>query len=198
MKKAISTLFVAALFVVHSAFTPVSDGTHVVDPNASSVTWTATKITGDSHTGTVGIKSGSFTFIEGAITGGSFILDMKTINNTDLSGGMKSKLEGHLASDDFFSVEKHPTATLTIKSSEGHDGHSHVTADLTIKGITKEVKFDAKVRDNGGSFTAKADITVDRSKYDVQYGSDSFFDNLGDKAINNDIKFSVTLSGKAK
>jgi polyisoprenoid-binding protein YceI len=198
MKKVISTLFVATLFVVHSAFTPVSDGTHEVDPNSSTVTWTASKITGDSHTGTVSIKSGSFDISEGMITRGAFVIDMTTINNTDLSGGMKGKLEGHLASDDFFSIEKHPTASLKIKSSEGHDGHMHVTADLTIKGITNEVTFDAKLIDSDGAFNAKADITVDRSKFDVRYGSDSFFDNLGNKAINNDIVFSVELNGKQR
>ena len=134
----------------------------------------------------------------GSIVGGEFVIDMTTINNTDLEGGMKKKLEGHLSSPDFFAVEEFPTATLKIKSSEGHDGHMHVTADLTIKGITNEITFDASYKEKDGTFMATADIVIDRSKFDVRYGSDSFFDNLGDKAINNKVAFKISLSGKQK
>ena len=108
MKQAIASIFVATLFIVHSAFTPVGDGTHVVDTDNSTVTWTASKVTGSSHTGTVGIKSGSFEMKGGSIVGGEFVLDMSSINCTDLKGGMKGKLEGHLASDDFFSCKESP------------------------------------------------------------------------------------------
>ena len=93
-------------------------------------------------------------------------------------------------------VKNHPTATLKIKGSEGHGDHMHVTADLTIKGITSEIAFDAIVKEDNGAFNATADFNVDRTKFDIRYGSDSFFDNLGNKAISNDMVFKVALTGK--
>ncbi len=96
-------------------------------------------------------------------------------------------------SDDFFATEKFKTANLAIISSDG----SKVKANLTIKGITQEITFPVVVKVEGGQLTATANIEIDRSKFDVRYGSDSFFDNLGDKAINNEIKFTVILKGKA-
>ncbi|MFT4681071.1 MAG: polyisoprenoid-binding protein YceI [Granulosicoccus sp.] len=198
MKKTISSIFVAVLMVTSTAFgtNPVKDATYVVDQNASTVVWTGSKITGGSHTGTVAIKSGEFSLSGGLIKTGSFVLDMTTIANTDLSGGMKGKLEGHLKSEDFFSVEKHQTAELKITKGELHGDHMHASGNLTIKGITQPVKLEVTLSSKDGVFNASADVTVDRTKFDVKYGSDSFFDNLGDKAINNDISFKVNLTGK--
>ncbi len=138
------------------------------------------------------VTEGGIQVAGGVITGGKFTIDMTSINVTDLDGGMKSKLEGHLKNDDFFSVDKFKTANLAIVSVDG----DNVKANLTIKGITNEITFPAKVVfSDSGEITATASIEVDRSKYDVRYGSDSFFDNLGDKAIDNILKFEVSLKG---
>lgn len=170
---------------------------YVVDQKASTVVWTGSKITGGSHTGTVAIKSGKFSIADGKMSAGSFVLDMTTITNTDLSGGMKGKLEGHLKSEDFFGVEKFNTAELTISEGELHGDHMHASGNLTIKGITKPIKLEVHFSEENGVFNASADITVDRTQFGVKYGSDSFFDNLGDKAINNEMSFKVNLTGKA-
>ena len=127
----------------------------------------------------------------GNLTRGKFEIDMTTIRCTDLSGDSQAKLEGHLKSDDFFGVKNYNTATLVAKNfiPNGREGEYKVIADLTIKGITKEIKFYANVGENN----ATADITVDRTEFDVRYGSGSFFDNLGDKTIYDNFDLTVNL-----
>ena len=194
MKKHITILSSIMAFMVLVAFTPVSDsdGFYRIDLTNSSVKWVATKITDKTHEGTVNLSEGGLQLTEGVITGGKFTIDMTSIIVTDLTGGMKEKLEGHLKNEDFFNVEKFKTANVTILSFDG----DKVKANLTIKGITNEVLFPVKVvLDDNGGMTATADMEIDRTKFDVRYGSDSFFDNLGDKAIKDMIKFSVSLKG---
>lgn len=156
----------------------------------SSIIWHAEKVTGD-HTGTIVLKSGTLDTKGNQLDGGEFVIDMTTINTTDLEGEWKDKLDGHLKSDDFFGVEKFKTASLKItnvvKKASGYD----VTGDFTIKGKTVSVTFpaqyDAKAKE------ATAQITLDRSKFDVRYGSNSFFDNLGDKAIYDEFTLDVKI-----
>ena len=198
MKK-LTTFFSLAMIVAASsaiATEPVKGSDYTVDATASKVQWTGSKITGSSHTGTIAVNAGMFTVTDGAITGGEFVLDMNSIMCTDLDGGMKKKLEGHLKSEDFFGVEKFPTAELVIKGSDSHDGHMHVTGELTIKGKTHPITFDATLKEKDGAMQAMAKITFDRSKYDVRYGSKSFFDDLGDKTINDEVGLTVELMAK--
>lgn len=196
MKKQLTFLSSIMAFMVLVAFTPISesDGFYRIDNKASKVNWVGSKITGSSHTGTVNIMEGGLQIANGAISGGKFTIDMSTITVTDLDGGMKGKLESHLKNDDFFSVEKFKTANLAIISATD----DKIKGNLTIKGITNEVEFPYELTLTAdGSLKATANIEVDRTKFDVRYGSDSFFDNLGDKAIDNTIKFDVELVGKA-
>ena len=197
MKKSISSIFLA-LVLASTAFgtNPDETVTYMVDETSSTIIWTGSKITGGSHTGSVAIQSGEFSFSNGIMKEGSFVIDMTTIKCTDLTGGMKTKLEGHLKSADFFGVGKYKTAELKITTGELHGDHMHAAGDLTIKDITQPVKLEVTVSETDGVFTASADITIDRTKYDVKYGSGSFFDDLGDKAINDDITFKVNLTGK--
>ena len=161
-----------------------------VDVSKSTINWKASKVTG-THTGTVGIKSGSLDIEKGKLKGGSFVVDMKSIVVTDLSGTGKERLEGHLNSDDFFSTEKFTEAKLDItKVTEmAMKGEYAVTANLTIKGITKPISFVAKASEN----SATAEIKIDRTKYDIKYGSGSFFENLGDKAIEDTFELNINL-----
>lgn len=162
-----------------------------VNIKESNIEWKGYKVLG-SHTGTIQIKDGSFQFDDnGQLTGGGFIIDMTTIKVTDLEGNGAKKLEGHLSSTDFFGVENHPTATFTITKvvSRGNPGEYKIVGDLTIKETTKEIKFNANVDEN----FAAADITIDRSEFDVRYGSGSFFDNLGDKTIYDEFDLTVSL-----
>ncbi len=178
-----------ALLVAFSTAT-VSAQTKKVDVAKSKVTWVGKKVTGQ-HTGTVNLKEGTLVFDGKKLTGGTFTVDMNSIVATDLKAGEgKEKLEGHLKSDDFFGTDKYPTSTLVFKTikAKGKDVYT-VTADLTIKGKTNPVTFDIAVKGNTASTTLK----VNRTKYDIKYGSGSFFDNLGDKTINDDFDLTVAL-----
>lgn len=168
-----------------------------IDTEASQITWKGYKVTG-SHEGTITVKDGNLDFTDGQLTGGSFAIDMTTIKTTDLTGGTAAKLEGHLKSPDFFGVEKFPTATFKITKvvSRGTPGDYRVTGDLTIKETTKEIKFNTKVVEEMGLYTATADLTIDRTDFDVRYGSGSFIDNLGDKTIYDEFELGITLVSK--
>ncbi|WP_191859830.1 YceI family protein [Hanstruepera ponticola] len=150
-----------------------------IKKSESEVTWKGYKVTG-SHEGTIAIKSGNLVFDGETLTGGNFVMDMTTIGSTDLSGEYKGKLDGHLKSDDFFGVEKYPTASLIFTDVQASGKNAYqITGDLTIKETTHPVTFILSVY---GS-KATANLKIDRSKYDVRYGSSSFFDNLQDKVI---------------
>ena len=157
----------------------------------AEITWVGKKVTGQ-HEGTIGLKSGSLVVNDGQIESGDFVIDMTSIKCTDLSGGGATKLEGHLASDDFFGVDNHPTATLKITEAarRGSTDNYEVTADLTIKGVTKPVEFIVRMEGEA----AYADISVDRTQYGIKYGSGSFFDNLGDKMIYDNFDLAIKFS----
>lgn len=145
----------------------------------STVLWKGYKVTG-SHAGTIAMKSGELIFEGDKLTGGEVVIDMTSITVTDLSGDMKGKLEGHLKSDDFFGVATHETAKLVFTNVKSTGKNSYeVTGDLTIKNITNPITFTMSVYGN----KANATLKVDRSKYDVRYGSPSFFNDLKDRAI---------------
>lgn len=169
-------VFVTALTF---SFTTLDKEKKEIKTDASKVVWKGYKVTG-SHEGTISIKSGDLIFEGDKLTGGEFVIDMTSITVTDLEGDYKGKLEGHLKSDDFFGVANHSTASLAFSSVEPSGKNAYnVTGDLTIKGITKPISFSISIY---GS-KATASLKIDRSQYDVKYGSTSFFDGLKDKAI---------------
>jgi polyisoprenoid-binding protein YceI len=173
----------------------LAGGIYHVDQAASSIIWKGSKVGGE-HMGTVSLKNGNLLFSEDGLSGGSFEIDMTTINTTDVQGRQKRRVDRHLLSKDFFASKLFPAATLDIanvdKSSQ--DGSYNVTADLSVKGITKKINFTAYIDLEGNKATAKADIVFDRSDYDVRYRSDSFFENLGDKLIHDDVEVGVFLT----
>ncbi len=201
MKRTIFTLLVPALLGLAMGAGPnESDGTYKIDTENSKLEWEGSKVTGQ-HFGTIQIKEGSFDVKNGKPANGKVTVDMTTIENKDLSGKSKKKLEGHLRSADFFNVEEHPTSTFELKKieeiEETKKGFDHqVTGDLTIKGITKEISFPARIKVEEGKLAAYSDFGIDRSRWEVKYGSASFFDNLGDKMIYDEIRFKVKVLAK--
>ena len=171
--------------------------TYNVDVNSSTIVWTGYKVTG-KHTGTVKVKNGNLTWDAGKLTGGSFEIDMNSITDTDLEGEYAGKLVGHLKSDDFFGVAKYPTSKFVITKAIPQDtkGNYKIVGNLTIKDKTNEVKFLAVVSESNGTINASGKITVDRSEYDVRFGSGSFFDGLGDKTIYDEFDLQVSLVAK--
>lgn len=163
--------------------------TYSVDTEQSQLLWKGTKVTG-SHEGTVDVKSGNVVVAEGVIVGGEFVFDMNTINTTDLEGEWKDKLDGHLKSEDFFDVTNHPEASLTItevKAGEG-EGELVVSANLTIRGVTKNITFDAQVEElTETSVKASADFNIAREDWGVNYAG------AQDDLISKEINFKVTI-----
>ena len=184
------TLTIAALFAFTTLTLANNDKEAGVDVSKSSVEWYATKVTG-KHNGTVQLKDASIEMADGKLSGGSFTVDMTSIAVTDLQGEMQGKLEGHLKSDDFFGVESHPEATFQISEVAMNDNGSYaVSGDMTIKGHSHPVAFTVSMEDN----MAKAEITLDRTNYDVRYGSKKWFPNIGDKMIHDEFKLVIALA----
>ena len=199
MKKTTMIIALAAMGFAAVAGGPNANKqtTVTIDSKASTFKWHAKKVTGE-HFGTVNFSGGTITLDKGALVAGTIEMDMTSITVTDLQGEYKGKLEGHLKSEDFFSVEKNNKSTLIIKKVEAIKGSKtdenyRVTADLTIKGITKEVKFPAIIVVKGNSVTASADFMIDRTQWDIRYGSKSFFEGIGDKAIDNEFNIKVRV-----
>jgi len=160
----------------------------------STLKWTGKQITTKTHFGSLKFKSGNITFENGIISSGKFLVDMTSLLVEDLQGNYKQKLEGHLKSDDFFSVEKFNESSLTILSSSKNDSGLDVNGSLTIKGITLPIKF--KLEDlemDQEEVRWKGVLTFDRSKYNVRFRSGSFFQNLGDKLILDEIRIETLL-----
>jgi len=190
MKKQIkNTLAIAILAFITFSFTVVGSK-KAIKTDKSKVVWKGYKVTG-SHEGTIDIKSGYLDFDNKKLIGGQFIMNMASISSTDLGEGVKGKLEGHLKSDDFFGVEKYPTATLVFKKVKATGKNSYeVIGDITIKGKTASITFDVSVYGN----KANASLKIDRTKFDVKYGSTSFFEGLKDKAIYDDFDLVADLT----
>jgi len=155
----------------------------------SKLSWLGEKVVGQ-HTGTINLQSGWLHWNDNRIVGGEFLIDMGSIKDD----GGSERLVGHLKSDDFFGVEKHPVSKLVITESTPFDkGAGTVRGTLTIKGVSNPVEFKASsmITEEGTWFYSN--IIIDRSKYNIRYGSGSFFDNLGDKTIYDEFKLKVSL-----
>lgn len=154
-----------------------------IDLEKSKIKWHGEKVTGE-HDGTIDLKKGEFSFKDGEFTSGSFVFDMTSMVNTDIPDkNLREKLEGHLRSEDFFGVEKYPEAKFVITGSKRWGGKFMVMGDLTIKGITHPIEFEVALKQKEDGYHVMGVATVDRSKYDIKYGSETFFGKLGDKAI---------------
>ena len=166
------------------------DATYNIKQDQSSLVWTGREVSTSSHYGTINFTSGQFEIADGLISQGEFFVDMTSITVQDLTGGSKDRLEGHLRSDDFFSVESFPTAHLYISSSEViSNGKWMVNGFLTIKDISHPVLFEMVNTEDGWN----ANLVFDRSKYNVKFRSGTFFENLGDKLIYDDIELKINL-----
>ena len=173
----------------------LSSGDYVMDNDNSSIKWTGRELSTKSHYGSLQMKNGSLTVNTDGTINGMIKIDMTTIDCEDLQGRSKASLERHLRSDDFFSVESHPIATLTFKS-EGGIGAGNKLAfngDLEIKGISHPISFESELKSVDTKVSALVDMTFDRSKYNVRFRSGTFFQNLGDKLIYDDIEISVDI-----
>ena len=173
-------------------------GLNNVDTTVSILNWKGSKPTG-SHNGTVALKSGGLLIENGTLTQGTFVVDMNTITNTDMAGtNGAAKIEGHLKASDFFNVAVHPTAKFVITSVVDTEGKLAVTGNLTIKNTTKSITIPATIATVAGITTFKSEtFTIDRTDFNVKYGSKKFFEGLKDKFINDLMEMSFSVVTKA-
>lgn len=160
----------------------------------SKLLWKGHKVTG-KHNGAVSISSGEVVVDEeGNLIGGNFVMDLNTIDVQDLEGEDKEKLTNHLKSDDFFDVENHPEAKFDITSVKAGEEENHllISGNLTLRGVTKNITFDAHVEEaNAENFVANADFNIDREDFDVS------FKGKEDDLISKEINFNVHLTTKS-
>lgn len=196
MKKYFLAIAIIALSFV-SAF---SADQYKIDAKKSMIYWDAKKVVG-GHNGTVNFAGGVLNFEAGKLVSGEFSSNMTTITSVDLKddAATLAKLVGHLKSDDFFSVDKFKESKFVIKSvapiagaKKGEPNYT-ITGDMTIKGITNSITFPAIVSIAGSKVFAEAKFKIDRIKWNIKYGSGNFFQNLGDKAINDEVDFKIVI-----
>jgi polyisoprenoid-binding protein YceI len=187
-------LSLAAVFAFLAFIIPPPASKFKVDTKASTLTWLGKKVTGQ-HTGTIGISSGELIGEGKSIKEGSFEIDVNSLTVTDIADpGSNAKLVGHLKADDFFGVSKFPKATFVISSISPKSGNDYtVKGKLTIKGKTNDIDFPAVITNDGKKVTANGKIVVDRTKFDIRYGSKTFFENIGDKAISDEFELTLKL-----
>ena len=168
---------------------------YMASSDNSTIEWTGSKPTG-KHNGTIKIESGVINVSNGKPASGTFLIDMSSIVNLDIPADdeKNGKLVGHLKSADFFDVEKYPNAAFEITGFEEKDGKSLLSGNLQLKDKKNNVTFPVSIATEGDNMTLTSEeFSIDRSKWDVRYGSKSFFDNLGDKFINDNIELKISL-----
>ncbi|PKV52347.1 polyisoprenoid-binding protein YceI [Aquimarina sp. MAR_2010_214] len=170
-----------------------------VDVASSSIHWTGSKPTG-KHSGTLSLANGTFEAKEGKVMSGSFVIDMTSINVTDLEGDEKTELEGHLkgeteeTEDHFFNIAKFPKAAFEITGISEKEGKTYIEGNLTLKDIKKNISFPATTSVEGNIMTLDTEVfTINRTDWSVNYASKSVFGDLGDRFINDDIEIKINI-----
>ena len=178
-----------------AAVAKASSTNYIVDLEKSSIEWKGFKPTG-SHNGTIALKEGKLDVNDKTIESGRFVIDMNSIFVTDIPAEEEgnAKLKGHLTSADFFDVETYPIASFEVTGIETVEGKTMLSGNLTMKDKTNNISIavNTVINEDSMSLTSET-FTIDRSKWNIKYGSKSFFDNLGDKFINDDMELKVTL-----
>lgn len=171
---------------------------YMADPSNSSIEWKGFKPT-ESHNGTINLESGVFSIKEDVIESGTFLIDMNSIVVLDIPADKKgnANLVGHLKNEDFFDAEKYPNAVFEVTGFETKDGQAMLSGNFTMKEQKNNITIPVSISTEGDMLTLTSEtFTIDRSKWNVKYGSESFFDNLGDKVISNDIELKFNIQAK--
>ena len=181
------------------AKTTGSDRPFTIDTEKTNIKWTGRKVAG-SHWGSIKVKEGHLGYNKmGVLDSGNIVIDMNSINVLDIkSEGKRDSLTAHLKNDDFFATNKHPTASLRIKKvvTKKTKNVFDVQGDLTIKGITKPISFEATLSGDQSMRKGTANIRFNRADYGIKYKSKSFFKDLGDKFIYDDVDIEVSVVAK--
>jgi polyisoprenoid-binding protein YceI len=213
MKKILlPALFVAAMLASPAAFAQkavskkaaatAAVASYKLQPQLSTLGWDGKAVT-HGHNGTIQFTSGDLQVRNNMVVGGTAVVDMKTIKATDITDADNhAKFVGHMSSADFFDAPTFPTSTFKITSVTPIAGaaadadNATITGDMTIKGVTQKISFPAKVGVKNGVAAATGKVTIDRTKFGLKYGSKSFFDSIGDKAINDEFTLAFNVIAK--
>lgn len=180
---------------VDAAKSEVTSVKYMANPAESAIEWKGFKPAG-THNGTVKVETGVFTVNDGKIDSGTFLIDMSSIVVLDIpaENEMNGKLTGHLKSEDFFGVEKFPSAAFEVTGFEVKDGKSMLSGNLKMKDIENNVTFPVTLNTEGDVMSLTSEVfTIDRTKWDIKYKSKSVFSDLKDKFINDDIELKITV-----
>ncbi|HAY3533580.1 TPA: YceI family protein [Elizabethkingia anophelis] len=164
----------------------------------SDIQWWGYKVMksdASSHYGKVNLKSGNIVLKNNQVAGGTFVLDMTSINATDVAGEEQQKLNGHLKNGDFFEVEKFPIASFTITSVKANNDKVYnyvVNGNLTVKGKTEAISFPAKINNSKGQVSIVSNkFSFDRQKFGVNYKA-----GMKDVVIKDDIDMLVKVTAR--
>jgi polyisoprenoid-binding protein YceI len=219
MKKHLLTLFAGAALLASCSDAPKGDDAIVtdektaadsngvvmtVDTSASVIAFTGWGV-GKNHPGKFKLSSGSFTVKDGMVQSGSFVVGVNTLSMDEEGEMFQTKLRGHLLSDDFFGADKNPDAKFEITGSEPYTAtaadtsvvagaNTRISGNLTLKGITKNVSFPAKVDVSENSVTAVANFDIDRTQWNMNYNADK--ESMQDKFIAHEVNIRLNVSGK--
>lgn len=170
-----------------------------VDTASSVIEWQGKKPTG-THTGTIQISEGVFHANDSIVESGTFVMDMGSITVTDLDGDQKRNLENHLKGTvegkegDFFNINEYPDAQFEVTGINESNGQTMIQGNLTMKGETKNVEFPVNISRNGDALELTSEtFTIDRTMWNVNFGSRSVFDSLGDNFINDEIQLTIKV-----
>lgn len=211
MKKNKLTMLLSVFVLISLGYTCIGqengmkDKKYQVDLKQSILKWKGKKLVGYSHDGILKLSKAELVLKGSTVKKGFVEIDMHSlIDHQAMKNPKEADLTDHLKSEDFFHVEKYPTSTIKITGAQpiknnpdAGDRNYILTGNLTIKGITKKIGFPASIVAKGGLLEMKATIVFDRSKWNIRYGSGSFFDNLGDEMISDDIEVEVLIIAKA-
>lgn len=199
---ALATLSAAPAAHAQKMVAATGGTTYKLQPQLSTLGWEAKAVT-HGHNGTMQFTGGDLLVKNNMVVGGDATVDMKTIKATDITDAEQhTKFVGHMSSEDFFGVEKNPTATFKIvsvtpiKGAAATADNATIAGDMTIKGVTNRITFPAKVGVKNGVAAATGKVTIDRTKFGLKYGSKSFFDSIGDKAIYDDFTLDFNVLAK--
>ncbi len=200
-----AALLAAPATFAHKAPTKVTAkgvANYKLQPQLSTLGWEGKAVT-HGHIGTIQFTSGDLLVNGNQVVGGTVVVDMKTLKATDITDAANhAKFVGHMSSDDFFNAEKYPTSTFKITSvkpiagAKGDVDNATITGEMTIKGVTQQISFPAKVGVKNGVAAATGKVTIDRTKFGLKYGSKTFFDSIGDKAIYDEFTLAFNVVAK--
>jgi len=167
-----------------------ADTIYTLDTAASTLEWEASRLAANPHIGTVALQSGTLLQANGSFIGGEFVIDMTQITEQKNN----ERFLNHVKNEDFFGVEQFPTSKLVLSSVSHKDGNLYeVTGDLTIRDQTHSITFTAEMTNSDGQLNATAEFQIDRTKWGIVYDSGSFFQQLGDRAIKDEITYRLNL-----